>query len=223
MRSFDDIFAIAAERKGGRRALETLLTRPLDLRSLAALPDSDWLSAFAKCVFQAGFNWRVIEAKWLGFIDAFNDFAPQRVARYTDEDVDRLLADTRIVRNVAKIRATIENAVLFDGLAHEHGSAGAFFAAWPAHDYVGLLALLESRGARLGGATGQRALRAMGYPSFILTPDVSARLVAEKVIAKPRSSKRDMAAVQEAFNSWSEQSGRSLTEISQVLAMSVGN
>lgn len=223
MRSFDEIFAIAVERKGGQEALEALLTKPLSPQALAARPDSDWLSAFTKCVFQAGFNWRVIEAKWSGFADAFDGFAPQRVARYTDEDVDRLLADTRIVRNIAKIRATIENAVLVEGLAREHGSASAFFGASPARDYVGLLEWLETRGARLGGTTGQRALRSMGCPSFILTPDVTARLVAEEVIAKSPSSKRDMAAVQEAFNRWSEQSGRSLTEISQALAMSVGN
>lgn len=54
-----------------------------------------------------------------------------------------------------------------------------------------------------------------------LSPDVTARLIAEGVIDKPASSKTALRTVQAAFNSWMEQSGRSLTEISQVLAMSL--
>mgnify|MGYP007089314783 CR=1 FL=1 len=64
-------------------------------------------------------------------------------------------------------------------------------------------------------------LRIMGCDSFILSPDVIARLVAEGIVDTAPTSKRDLAIVQDAFNAWSAQSGRSLTEISQVLAFSV--
>ncbi len=47
------------------------------------------------------------------------------------------------------------------------------------------------------------------------------RLVAEGIIAKAPTSARDKAAVQSAFNTWKAQSGRSLTEISRVLALSI--
>lgn len=221
MRHFDEIHAIAATRKGGPEALEMLLSTPLPTDQVAAQPADRWLSCMAECIFQAGFNWKVIEAKWPGFEVAFDGFDPIRVGFYHDEDMDRLLSDTRIVRNGQKIAAVIENARFLNELTAEHGSAGAFFANWPDADFVGLLELLSKRGSRLGGATGQRMLRWMGRNAFVLSTDVTARLVAEGVVDKAPSSKRDMAAVQAAFNTWSAQSGRGLTQISQILAFSV--
>jgi len=223
MRTFDEIFAIAAERKGGPDALEALLPKALPAAELAAIPDARWLSMMAKCLFQAGFHWKVIEAKWPGFETAFEGFDPSRVSFYGDEEIDRLVSDKGIVRNGAKIMAVVENARLLADLATEHGSAAKFFADWPADDFIGLMDVLAKRGSRLGGATGQRALRWMGKESFILSQDVCARLIAEGVVAKAPTSKRDLAAVQAAFNTWREQSGRSLTEISRVLSMSVGS
>lgn len=221
MRSFDDIHAIAARRKGGAAALEERLARPLRPEQLRATADECWLSSMARSLFEAGFNWKIIEAKWSGFEEAFDRFALNRVAFYHDEDIERLLSDKRIVRNGAKITAVIANAVFLKEVVAEHGTAGAFFADWPATDYVGLLDKLESQGARLGGLTGQRALRRMGVDSFVLSPDVVARLNAEEVITKNPISRRDMLVVQAAFNIWVAQSGRSLTEISQVLAASI--
>ncbi|MDW4550684.1 DNA-3-methyladenine glycosylase I [Defluviimonas sp. D31] len=223
MRDFDEIFAIAAARKGGPSDLEARLAKPLSREALTVISDDRWLSAMAKCLFQAGFHWKVIEAKWDGFEAAFDGFNPARVALYGDRDMDRLLADTGIVRNGAKIAAVIANAVFLTDLAREHGSAARFFSDWPDEDQVGLTALMAKRGARLGGVTGQRVLRLMGSDAFILSADVIARLIAEGVVDKAPTSKRDLAAVQEAFNHWRAQSGRSLTEISQILAMSVGD
>ena len=221
MRSFAEIQAIAAERKGGAKALEKLLSKPLSPAALGKTTDDRWLATMAKCLFQAGFNWKVIEAKWDGFEAAFDGFEPGKVVLYHDGDLDRLLADKRIVRNGAKIAAVMDNARFVRDLAIEHGSAGKFFAAWPNKAYVELLQVLEKRGARLGGVTGQRVLRSMGRDSFILSGDVVARLIAEGVVDKEPKSKRDMAAVQAAFNAWAAESGRSLTEISRTLAFSV--
>lgn len=221
MRDFSELYAIAADRKGGADALEALLITPLARDALSATADNRWLSAMAKCLFQAGFNWKVIVAKWPGTEEAFDGFDPGRVASYHDDDMDRLLSDVRIVRNGAKVAAVIENAHFIQALVAEHGNAGAFFANWPNETFVDLLAVLSKQGARLGGATGQRMLRMMGRDSFVLSPDVVARLVAEGVVDKPPNSKRDLAATQEAFNRWSSQSGRGLTQISQILAFSV--
>lgn len=60
--------------------------------------------------FQSGLSWVTILRKRAAFRDAFDGFDPELVARYGDRDVDRLLADPRIVRNRAKISATIDNA-----------------------------------------------------------------------------------------------------------------
>lgn len=222
MRDFAEIHQIAVERKGGEATLEGMLFQPLSAGRLSQTEDHRWLATMAKCLFQAGFNWKVIDAKWDGFEEAFDRFDPARVAFYDHDAMDRLLSDKRIVRNGAKIKAVVENAGFLMELAKAHGSAARFFSEWPDEDYVGLLAYLGKRGSRLGGVTGQRVLREMGKDSFILSNDVTARLIAEGIVDKPPTSKRDLAAVQAAFNSWREESGRSLTEISRVLAMSVG-
>lgn len=60
--------------------------------------------------FQSGLSWLVILRKRENFRRAFADFDIETVARYTDADVVRLMADAGIVRNRAKIEATIANA-----------------------------------------------------------------------------------------------------------------
>ncbi|WP_136313525.1 DNA-3-methyladenine glycosylase I [Actinomyces procaprae] len=60
--------------------------------------------------FQSGLSWRTILVKRPAFREAFASFQPEAVAAFGDDDVARLLADTRIVRNRAKILATINNA-----------------------------------------------------------------------------------------------------------------
>jgi DNA-3-methyladenine glycosylase I len=60
--------------------------------------------------FQSGLSWLIILRKRENFRKAFDGFDIEKVARFTDADVDRLLADQGIVRNRAKIVATIANA-----------------------------------------------------------------------------------------------------------------
>ncbi|MEV7188228.1 DNA-3-methyladenine glycosylase I [Kitasatospora sp. NPDC093102] len=60
--------------------------------------------------FQAGLSWATILRKRPAFRAAFDDFDPDRVARYGDADVERLMADADIVRNRAKILAAVANA-----------------------------------------------------------------------------------------------------------------
>ncbi len=220
MRHFDDILAIAAERHGGHAALEAKLSKPLPITDLLAIPDDRWLSTLTKCIFQAGFNWKVIEAKWDGFEAAFDQFDVGRCAFMDDEKFDAPLQDTRIVRNGTKIATVRENAALLLELRQAGGIAQTL-GGWPSDDYIGLLEVLKKRGSRLGGATAQYAMRFSGRDSFILSRDVVARLIAENVIDKQPGSKKSMAQVQAAFNTWMEQSNRSLTEISRVLALSV--
>jgi DNA-3-methyladenine glycosylase I len=60
--------------------------------------------------FQSGLSWLTILRKREGFRAAFDGFDPERVARFGPDDVARLLADRSIVRNRAKIEATVTNA-----------------------------------------------------------------------------------------------------------------
>ncbi len=220
MHHFDEIFGIAAGRHGGEAALEARLGQPKPTDELTAIPEDRWLATFARSVFQAGFNWKVIEAKWDGFEAAFHGFDAGRCAMMDDDMFDDLLRDERIVRNGTNIASVRDNAAFLLEL-RDRGGAGAVFGGWPASDYIGLLDLLKTRGARLGGTTGQYAMRFSGVDSFILSKDVTARLIAEGVIDKPAGSKSSMTAVQNAFNTWMDQSGRSLTAISRVLALSL--
>ena len=220
MRSFDQIFEIAAKRKGGSEALEALLTKPLSAQELAAIPEDRWLATMTRCIFQAGFNWKVIENKWDGFETAFDGFDVGRCAMMDDEKFDALVGDTRIVRNPIKIATVRDNAAFLLELRDDSG-AGKVLGGWPSADYIGLLGMLKKRGSHLGGNSAQYAMRFIGRDSFILSKDVTARLIAEGVIDKPGTSKAAMTAIQGAFNTWMDQSGRSLTEISRVLAMSV--
>ncbi|WP_170331633.1 DNA-3-methyladenine glycosylase I [Ruegeria arenilitoris] len=220
MHHFDEIFTMAADRHGGPDALEAMLSKPKSVTELAAMPDDRWLSVITKCIFQAGFNWKVIENKWDGFETAFDGFDVGRCAFMDDEKFDSLLQDTRIVRNGTKIATVRDNAAFLLELRQE-GGVGQILGGWPSTDYIGLLAMLGKRGSRLGGASAQYAMRFAGRDSFILSRDVTARLVAEGVVDKAPGSKKAMTAVQDAFNTWMNQSGRSLTEISRVLAMSL--
>jgi len=224
MRDFADIYAQAAARKGGETALEALIAehQSKTQAELAAIPDDRWLAQMSRCVFQAGFNWTVIANKWPGFETAFHAFDPRLNAAMSDEDLDGHLKNAGIVRNAQKILSVRDNARFLLDLAAEHGSAAAFFAAWPDDDFAGLLEVMKQRASRLSGETAARLFRFMGKPSFITTRDVTAALIGAGVVSGPPKGKKDLAAVQAAFNAWGQQSGRDLTAMSRVLAMSAG-
>jgi DNA-3-methyladenine glycosylase I len=76
--------------------------------------------------FQAGLSWAVVLNKREGFRRAFADFDPAQVARFTERDVERLVADPSIVRNRLKIQAAIGNANAFLRLQERHGSFDAY-------------------------------------------------------------------------------------------------
>ncbi len=92
--------------------------------------DRHWFEMLVLESFQAGLSWRTILHKRDAFRDAFAGFDPVRVARFTEADVSRLLADPGIVRNSAKVRATVSNAQAFLRVQEAFGSFDAF--AWEA-------------------------------------------------------------------------------------------
>ena len=79
-----------------------------------------YLEALSRPVFQAGMNWRVIDAKWAGIREAFDGFDPPTVAAYGPDAIARLLADSRVIRSRVKIEATIDNAQALVELADKH-------------------------------------------------------------------------------------------------------
>ena len=78
--------------------------------------------------FQAGLSWSTILRKREMFRAAFEGFDPAVIAAYGDAERERLMADAGIVRNRAKIDATIGNAAAWLALGREFGSADAYLA-----------------------------------------------------------------------------------------------
>ncbi len=77
--------------------------------------------------FQSGLSWLTILRKRENFREAFDGFDFDRVARYTDKDVERLLQNAGIIRHRGKIESTINNARRARELADEAGSLAAWF------------------------------------------------------------------------------------------------
>ncbi len=95
------------------------------------LTEAGWFERLTLEVFQAGLSWRTVLAKRDGFRRAFHDFEPKIVAAFTARDVTVVLRDPGIVRNRAKVLATIENARTVLTLADGYGSFASWVAAQP--------------------------------------------------------------------------------------------
>ncbi|QCU78089.1 DNA-3-methyladenine glycosylase I [Citricoccus sp. SGAir0253] len=123
--------------------------------------------------FQSGLSWRTILAKRPAFRAAFDGFDPEAVAGYGEADVERLLGDAGIVRNRAKVRATIANARATVDLRPDGGLAALVWSFRPAAapaprtaaevpsqsaESVALARALRSRGFRFVGPTTMFAL-----------------------------------------------------------------
>ena|SRR5215510_537538 len=120
---------------------------------------------------QAGLSWSTILRKREGYRRAFAGFDPERVARFREARIEKLLGDASIVRNRAKVTSAVDNAKAFLAVQREHGSFDAF--AWsfvggkPIHRYPrtprdvpattsesdALSAALRARGFRFVGST----------------------------------------------------------------------
>jgi DNA-3-methyladenine glycosylase I len=91
--------------------------------------DAELFERLSLEAFQAGLSWQTILNKRAAFRSAFRGFEPAVVARFDDVDRARLLAEAAIVRNRAKIDATIANARVALALIEGFGSLDAFFRA----------------------------------------------------------------------------------------------
>lgn len=219
MKTYAEIWDKAVSRKG-EGDLKSRFPKPKSAAELRRTDDARLLATMTQLVFSAGFRWQVIESKWGGFEQAFHAFDPATVAAFGDEEVAQLKADTRIVRNGPNIVSTIKNAAFVRDQGAAHGSFAAWIADWPQSDIVGLWDALKSGGSRLGGSTGPRFLRAAGKDTFVLSQSVVACLKEQGLVTKG-TSKRDLAAAQEAFSTWAAQSGEPFGVISIVCACSV--
>ncbi len=199
MEKFDYIHQRAVQRKGGEKALQKLLPEVRSARALARITDDRFLAQMTRCIFQAGFVWRVVDNKWADFEDVFFGFPPERIILLSAEQIERFASNPRIIRNHQKVRSVQANARYILDVAREYGSFGKFVGQWPDSDLVGLFAHMKRHGSRLGGMTGARVLRNLGRDTFVLTPDVIRCLQnAGADISNNPGSKRELALINPA-------------------------
>ena len=223
MADFKPILKRALRRKDGEQGLELWVLEPMSMATFISQPDHRFLSMMTKVIFQAGFVWRVIENKWPNFETVFLGFDTEKMMLLSPEQWEKIGTDKRIVRNMQKIISVPQNATYIDDQSREYGSYAAFLQQWPQENLIGLYRHLKQAGCRLGGMSGPRILRQMGLDTFILSTDVVMCLQdAGLDIADQPSNMRDLAKVQDCFNSWRQQTGFSFTRLSRICASSIG-
>jgi 3-methyladenine DNA glycosylase Tag len=221
-KTYQKIESKAMAAKGGPEAMQKLLPKAKSARSLKAVADDRYLSEMAKCIFRAGFVWKIVEHKWPGFEEAFHEFDINWLLHQSPEAIEALASDDRIIRNFSKVKAVVDNALFVRDVAEEHGSFGAYLAAWPADDVTGLWLDLRKRGSRLGGATSAYFLRFVGRDTFVLSEDVVLALQQYDLCRETKfTSQKALRSVQAVFNDLHEISGRPYCEISRILSYSV--
>jgi 3-methyladenine DNA glycosylase Tag len=211
----------AARTRHGAAALEARLTTPKTPQLLTATPDDHYLSQMSLRVFRAGLKHSLVDAKWPAFEEVFHGFEPHRVRAMSDEALEGLLGDARLIRHWGKLKSVRANAATMLDIAAENGGFGAWLAAWPGADIVGLWEALAKRFSQMGGNSGPSFLRMVGKDTFVLTHSVAAALKHWGVVTAPPKNRQDRAQVQAAFNAWAAESGRPLCQLSLILAASV--
>lgn len=115
--------------------------------------------------FQSGLSWRTILAKRDNFRKAFHGFDYNRIAKFTEDDVARLLQDKTIVRHRGKIEAVINNAQRAVELARQEGSLAAYiwqFQPRPEHVAVPQTASTSAESVALSKALKKQGWKFVG-------------------------------------------------------------
>ncbi len=111
--------------------------------------------------FQSGLSWRTILAKRKNFRQAFHHFEFDRIAGFTEQDVERLLKDAGIVRHRGKIEAVINNAKRAREMVQREGSLAAFF--WRYEPGPGQLAEPQSVSVSAESKALSKDLKKLGW------------------------------------------------------------
>jgi 3-methyladenine DNA glycosylase Tag len=211
----------AARTRLGAAALEVRLPQPRSAAELKAVPDDRYLSRMSLRIFRAGLKHSLVDAKWPAFEEVFRGFEPRRVRAMSDEAMEALLGDARLIRHWGKLKSVRDNAAAMITVAEEHETFGAWLADWPVTGIVELWEALAKRFSQMGGNSGPTFLRMVGKDTFILTPSVTAALKHWGAADAPPKNRKDRAAVQSAFNAWAAETGRPLCQLSLILAASI--
>jgi len=125
--------------------------------------DDAYFENMTRVIFQAGLSWKMIDEKWPNFKEAFKNFSIDQVAKFTENDVKRLMSNAGIVRNQAKIVAAIKNAQHFQDIKKEYGSFRLFLSGLDkSNNYASVVKELGKRFQRLGPSSAGIFLYTVG-------------------------------------------------------------
>jgi 3-methyladenine DNA glycosylase Tag len=211
----------AARTRLGAGALEARLTKPRSTAELKAVTDDRYLSKMELRIFRAGLKHSLVDAKWPAFEEVFHAFEPRRVRAMSDDALQALMTDTRLIRHWGKLKSVRDNAAAMIAVGEENGSFATWLADWPTTNIIELWEALAKRFSQMGGNSGPSFLRMVGKDTFVLTHSVTAALKRWGAVETPPKNRKDRAAVQSCFNAWAAETGRPLCQLSLILAASV--
>jgi 3-methyladenine DNA glycosylase Tag len=140
---------------------------PPGIRVAKPKDDAEYFERMTKCIFTAGLNRSVVAKKWPNFREAFADFDPAKVAKFSGSTVRKLMEDQGIVRNEKKIAATVNNAAQVQKVREQFGSFGAYLDSF-GKDERRLQLDLQEKFQHLGPSTARMFLWSSAYK---LTPN----------------------------------------------------
>lgn len=127
-------------------------------------PDDDaYFENMTRVIFLAGLSWKMIDRKWSNFQKAFKNFSLDEVAEFGEDDFKRLMSDSGIVRNRAKIMATLNNAKEFQKIRGEYESFQSYLDKLDkSNNYALVIKELGKRFSRLGPSSARIFLYSVG-------------------------------------------------------------
>jgi DNA-3-methyladenine glycosylase I len=91
--------------------------------------DNEYFERMSRVILMAGLNWRTLEKKWPGIKKAFADFDIAKVAGFQEAEIEELVMNPAVIRNLPKIRAVVNNAKEIQKIQKEYGSFEKYLVA----------------------------------------------------------------------------------------------
>ena len=125
--------------------------------------DDAYFENMTRIIFIAGLSWKMIDKKWLNFKGAFQNFSIDEVAKFDEKDIERLVRNVDIVRNRAKITATINNAKQFQNIRKEYGAFQSYLDSLDKFNkYALIIKELGKKFNRIGPSSARIFLYSVG-------------------------------------------------------------
>ena len=84
----------------------------------------------SKAVFNAGFSYQVVNRKWKDIKEVFNEFDPQKISKWTVDEISVALDSPKIIRNSRKVNVIVSNANMFLELLEKYGSFNKYLKSF---------------------------------------------------------------------------------------------